>query len=258
MLRHGWMLLASAALLGLAGCAVNQPQDTIEQERYEANPVAGAGYWLFVPNTYRHDQPAPLIVTCHGTIPFDVANHHIREWKWLAEKSGCIVVAPELLGTDGLIGDGPIRDMLTDERRILSAIGILGYRYNIDRNNIMITGFSGGGFPTYWVGLRNPDVFSVVAARNCNFSSSNMDGWFTQDAKGTRVYIYYGDNDPGTISIQSLTGIDFLKSRGFNVTKDTIPGAGHERHPEVAMKFFRENMRPAKPSLPSTPPPAAR
>jgi len=256
MVRHGWMLLAPLALL--AGCPVNQPQDTVEQERFETSPVTGTGYWLFVPHNYRHDQPMPLIVSCHGTVPFDVANHHIREWKWYAEKNGCIVIAPELLGTDGILGDGPIRDMLVNERRILSVIGLLGYRYNIDRNNIMITGFSGGGFPTYWVGLRNPDVFSVVAARNCNFSSSNMDGWFPPDAKSTRVFIYYGQNDPGPIASQSLTGIDFLQSRGFNVSTATIPGAGHERHPEVAMKFFRENMRPARPSLPVSPSLAAK
>ena len=251
MVRLQWLLLPS--LVFLAGCPVPPMPDTQERERNEVDPASHASYWLFVPANYRHDQAMPLVVTCHGTVPYDVANAHIREMKYFAEQNGWIVVAPDMVGTDGIIGDGPVRDMLEDERRILSIISSLGYRYNIDRNNIIITGFSGGGFPAYWVGLRNPDVFSLVVARNCNFSASNMEGWFLPEAKSNRVFIYYGENDPGAIAMQSRTGIEFLQSRGFSVSTVTIPGAGHERHPEVAVKFMRENLRPPKPSLPASP-----
>jgi len=189
-----WLLV----LVGtMGGCAVTQPQNTPVRQRYEIDPSTGRGFWIYVPSTYREDRPAPLIVSCHGTPPYDVAEHHIREWKMLGEQNGCIVVAPELIATDGLIGDGPIVGMLSCERYILSLISMLGYRYNIDRANVMITGFSGGGFPTYWVGLRHPDVFSVVAARNCNFSQANLDGWYPPEAKQTAIIVYYGQNDPG-------------------------------------------------------------
>ena len=251
MTQLRWAMFLPVLLL--AGCPVPQPQNTIESERYETSTVTGTGYWLFVPANYRHDHPMPLVVTCHGTVPFDVANHHVRELKYLAEQYRWIVVAPELVGTDGILGNGPVRDMLEDERRILGIISSLGYRYNIDRNNVMITGFSGGGFPAHWVGLRNPDLFSVVVARNCNFSASNMEGWFLPEAKSTRILIYYGENDPGAIALQSRAGIEFLQSRGFSVATATIPGAGHERKPEVAFKFMRENLRLPKPSLPASP-----
>jgi poly(3-hydroxybutyrate) depolymerase len=242
-------VLVPAALV--AGCAVPQSQNTPVKQKHEINPSTGRGYWIYVPSSYTHARPAPLIVTCHGTPPYDVAEHHIREWKMLAEQNGCIVVAPDLVATDGIFGDGPIIGMLEDERLILSLISLLGYRYNIDLANIMITGFSGGGFPTYWVGLRNPEVFKFVIARNCNFSESNLDGWYPPEAQHTFVMIYYGQNDPGTIALQSQTGIDYLTSRGFNVTPEQIPGAGHERHPEVAMRFFREHMQPPRPSMPT-------
>jgi len=242
-----WLLV----LVGtMGGCAVTQPQNTPVRQRYEIDPSTGRGFWIYVPSTYREDRPAPLIVSCHGTPPYDVAEHHIREWKMLGEQNGCIVVAPELIATDGLIGDGPIVGMLSCERYILSLISMLGYRYNIDRANVMITGFSGGGFPTYWVGLRHPDVFSVVAARNCNFSQANLDGWYPPEAKQTAIIVYYGQNDPGTIALQSRTAIRYFRSRGFSrLEAAVIPGAGHERHPEVAMAFFRRNWRRAKPSL---------
>lgn len=247
MTRCGMWLCIWAACL--AGCAVNQPQNTPVPEVYEVNPANGRGYWLYVPSSYRHDRPMPLIISCHGSPPFDVANDHIREWKMLCEENGCIVVAPDLIATDGILGDGPIVGMVADERYILSLLSTLGYRYNIDKANVMITGFSGGGFPTYWVGLRNPEVFSVIAGRNCNFSPDNLDGWYTPQAKDALVLIYYGENDPGTIAIQSRIGINYLKSRGFNVSTATVPGKGHERHPEVAMRFFREHLRTPRASL---------
>ena len=234
----------AVALVGWlsAGCAVNQAQNTPAWQTLERDPVSGCSYWVYKPSTYRCDRPSPVIVSCHGTPPFDVAEHHIREWKMLAEQNGCIVVTPSLSGTDGLIGNGPIIGMLKCEQFILSIIAQLGYRYNIDRANIMITGFSGGGFPTYWVGLRHPEVFSVVVARSCNFSQGNLDGWMPLDARHTRVKVYYGGNDPGAIQGQSRRAVSYLRGKGLTVETQTLPGVGHERHPEVAMAFFRKHM----------------
>ncbi len=251
-----WILLPLATLV-LTGCPVPQPQNTPVPEQHAVSTITGRGYYIYVPSSYRHDRPTPLIFTCHGTPPYDIADMHIREWKMLGEQKGCIVVAPELQGTDGVLGDGPTSGMQANERTILSIISELGYRYNIDRNNIMITGFSGGGFPTYWVGLRNPDVFNVVVARNCNFSEGNLEGWYPPEAQHQRVFVYYGENDPAAIVLQSRAAIEYLQRKGFRLNTTIIPGVGHERHPEVAMQFFMENMRPPKSSLPGTPPPAA-
>jgi poly(3-hydroxybutyrate) depolymerase len=242
------VLLLAVSLL--AGCAVPQPQNTPVSQLHEVNPVTGTGYYIYVPSTYRHDRPAPVVVSCHGTPPFDVAEHHVREWKMLGEQNGCIIITPELVGTDGILGDGPRVAMLENERRIVSILCQVGYRYNIDLANMMITGFSGGGFPTYWVGLRNPELFSAVVGRSCNFSESNFEGWYPPEAKQTAVLVYYGSNDPGTISSQSRNAIRYFHANGFNVSTTVIPGIGHERRPEVAMAFFRRNMNPPKPSMP--------
>lgn len=234
----------------LAGCAVTTPQNTPVWQKHQVNPADGEAFWLYVPSTYDKNVPTPLVITCHGSPPFDIAEHHIREMKMLGQTNGCIVVAPELVATDGIIGDGPVSGMLKNERIILSLISHLTYRYNIDRNNVMITGFSGGGFPAYWVGLRHPDVFTAVVARNCNFSKRNLDGWYPPEAVRTPVMIYYGDSDPAPIKWQSQRGIKYLRSKGFDVTTAIVPDSGHERHPHYAMRFFVSRLRPAKPTVP--------
>lgn len=227
-----------ACLAVLAGCAVPQPQNTRTQPKLMSEPITGSVYYLFVPDTYRKDKPAPLIVSCHGTDPFDVAAHQVGEWKWLAEQHGCILVCPKLRSTDGLFGNGGLHRLLRDERLIMTIIGQLHYLYNIDRRNILMTGFSGGGFPVYFVGLRHPDVFSAVVARNCNFSRGGVDGWYPTEALKTPVMVYYGQNDPGAIQVQSREAIAYLRGAGFRVETAIVPGSGHERHPEVAMRFW--------------------
>jgi len=248
-MRNLLLIVAVAALA--SGCHVPQDQNTPVSERREVDPTTGDGYWIYVPSTYRHDRPAKLIISCHGTPPYDVSNMHIREWKMIGQNYGCIVVAPELQGTDGIIGDGPLVGMLECERRIMSLISVLGYRYNIDLANIMITGFSGGGFPAYWVGLRHPEIFSVVVGRSCNFSVSNLDGWYPPEAVRTPVMIYYGSRDLANVQGQSRAGIEYLRQRGFEVETRVIPGIAHERRPEVAMGFFLRHLHQPRPSLPS-------
>lgn len=242
------------AALGLvAGCAVPQPQLTRTQPKLVNEPITGGVYYLFVPYNYNRDKPAPLIISCHGTDPFDVAAYQVGEWKWLAEQHGCILVCPKLISTDGIFGAGAIGRLLHDERLILTIIGELQYLYNIDRRNVMITGFSGGGFPVYFVGLRHPDIFSAVVARNCNFNRQGIEGWHAPEALTTPVMVYYGENDPGAIRDQSDKAIKYLRSAGFDVRTAMVPGAGHQRTPEYAMKFFLENFHGPPP--PFRPPP---
>jgi poly(3-hydroxybutyrate) depolymerase len=250
--RNAWAWLVWPLLAAVGGgCAVTQDQNTPAWQRRELDPVTGRAFWIYVPSTYTHAKAYPVIITCHGTPPYDIAEHHIREWKMLGERYACIVVAPELIATDGLIGDGPIVGMLDDERFILSIVSFLGYRYNIDRANLMITGFSGGGFPTYWVGLRHPDVFSEIVARSCNFSEVNLDGWYPLEAANQRIMVYYGENDPGAIAAQSRAAVAYLTNKGLPVKAEIIPGIGHERRPDVAMDFFwdgiNQRVRPTTP-----------
>ena len=122
------VVLLTAALAMLAGCPVPQPPNTPVPEREDVDRATGRTYWIYVPTTYHKSSPSPLIITCHGSPPYDVANMHIREWKMLGEKNNCIVVAPVLTATDGIIGDGPTSGMLADERYIMSLTSDRGCR----------------------------------------------------------------------------------------------------------------------------------
>jgi poly(3-hydroxybutyrate) depolymerase len=235
-LRRAALPCVLAACMG--GCAVPQPQNTPVDPRLIAEPITGGVYYLYVPSTYRRDRPAPLIVSCHGTDPFDVAAYQVGEWKMLAEQHGCLLVCPKLSSTDGLLGSGSITRLLADERLIMSILGQLHYLYAIDRRNVLMTGFSGGGFPVYFVGLRHPDLFTCVVARNANFNQRVLEGWYPPEARRTPAMVYFGQNDPVAIRAQSRRAIDYLRGAGFEVETAIVPGSGHERRPQIAMDFW--------------------
>ena len=251
MIRSVMTVFVFMAPLVVAGCPVPHTPETPRSYQFLREQVTGRGYFIYVPSTYQRGRPCPLIITCHGTFPYDVAEDHIREWKYYGEINNCIVVAPELTGTDGIFGDGPTSGMLADERFVMGIISTLGYHYNLDMANVMLTGFSGGGFPTYWIGLRHPDIFSVVVARNCNFSESNLASWYPPEATATAIFVYYGEYDAAVIKGQSQNAINYLQTHGFSVTSMEVPDTGHERKPQVAMDFFRKHWRTPRPSLPT-------
>jgi predicted esterase len=130
----------------------------------------------------------------------------------------------------------------------MSIVGQLQYLYDIDRRNVLMTGFSGGGFPVYFVGLRHPDVFSAVVARNANFNRKSLDGWYPEEARKTPVMVYYGQNDLPNVKSQSQAAAEYLREAGFQVESRVLPGKRHERRPEVAMDFWLKHWN-------GTPPP---
>jgi predicted esterase len=241
-------VLVVLALL-VTGCPVTQPQNTPVPEKLFTDPGTGGGYFLYVSTAYNRNRPAPLIVSCHGTVPFDPAESQVRELKMLAEQHGAILICPKLTSSDGILGSGSINSLLHDERLIMSMISHMHYLYNIDRHNILITGFSGGGFPAYFVGLRHPDVFSCLVARNCNFNRHALEDWYPPEALETPIKVYWGEHDQAPIKSQSRDAIDYLRSAGFQVETEEIPGAGHDRHPEIMMRFWLRHWH-------GTPPPS--
>jgi len=248
----------SALMLTLAGCPSEPTGDTPVGKWLLKEPVTGQNYYIYVPNRYSHKTPAPVIISCHGTVPFDVSNSHIETWKGFGERYGFIIVCPDMVGTDGILGDGPTQAMLEDEHRILSILSTLSHMYNIDRANVFLTGFSGGGFPTYFVGLRHPDIFRAVSPRNSNFNERNLDGWFPPEANTLPMFIAWGDNDPGTIKDQSENAVSYLRRKGFRPTTKVIPNTGHERKPRYTMDFFLAHRAPPKGTMTVAPRSPAR
>ncbi len=237
-----WILL----LCVVSGCPVTQSQDTPVDYQYLKDQVTDSGYYLYVPSTYDKKKTYPLIITLHGTPPWDTAWLQIREWKKLAEDKEFIVAVPKLRSPQGIL---PVfqnkwfRDLDRDEEAILAIRSEICNRYRVDKKRILLTGFSAGGFPMYFVGLRHPDKFSVLIARACNSDPRIFERVrLTEETKRIPTVIFYGKDDLKPIRKQSLQAFQWMRRHGWD--KDTCKWkkirGGHLRRPETTYNFWME------------------
>jgi len=238
------VMFVFAALAGLvAGCPVTQPQDTPVSPKLRTVAETGERYWLYVPSYYEDTRDWPLVVTLHGTHGWDGSKRQIMEWKFLAEQHGLIVIAPRLRSVQGILPVIPKvwrSDLEKDERSILSAMDHVAQHYCIDPNSVLLTGFSAGGYPMYYTGLRHPERFSMLIARACN---SRIDLFeeieLTDRARQLPIFIFWGKDDLQDLRDQSWQAFRYLRERGFSRTRKKKIRGGHIRHPEIAYRYWR-------------------
>ena len=85
-----------------------------------------------------------------------------------------------------------------DEEVLLSIFNEVAANFRVNRRAVMVTGFSGGGNPSYHTGLRHPDVITHICTRGGNFAPQQMptdEKVLAAGKKRMQIYIYYGDND---------------------------------------------------------------
>ena len=249
-MRWKWLIFLMLPLL--AGCPVVQPQDTPVDQRLVRSTVSDEAYWLYVPSTYRPAEPMPLVITLHGTFGFDSASAQIREWKALAEEHGFIVAAPPLRSVQGILPRIPAlwyADLARDEQTILNLLRDVTRDYRIARDGrtgkrlVMLTGFSAGGYPMYYTGLRNPSLFHALVARAANSSKGILDQVeVTPELRQLHVIIYYGGADLVVIPSQSRAAYEWLGEQGVVGAELRQVSGGHWRHPEYAWDFWSEHL----------------
>ena len=207
-------------------------------------PVEGGEYFLYVPSRYDAKQAWPVVVTCHGTEPWDTADRQIKEWADLGENKRFIAAAPFLKGTRGDFIPRPpeqIELQERDERTILAVLDHIRAGYNVAEDRIFLTGWSGGGFAVLFTGLRHPEVFRALAVRQGTFDARFVRPCLPLADPHQPVYVLYGTLDILTKD-QSKKCLRWLReNRLFALEEETV--GSHRRHPELAYQFFRRCIR---------------
>jgi poly(3-hydroxybutyrate) depolymerase len=247
-------LILALPLCLLAGCPVFQPQDTPISQEKVLEPTTGTKYWKYVPSNYSRDRDWPLVVTLHGTIPWDTYTRQIKEWKSLAEDKGFIVVAPDLESSQGLFPifnrQGWYRDLERDERVILAVMeDVRGhYRIDADPNAVLLTGFSAGGFAMWHTGLRNPSRFGMLVSMSCNSDVRMMEDLklVSEEARRMRIRLFWGKDENIRIAKDGWEAFEYLRTHGFKQAGAEQVKGGHLRRPEKTYKLWAETCLPAR------------
>ncbi len=152
--------LLTAALLALALSGPSRAQQAAAPAQFTHLDMFALAYGganrsvgLYVPHSYQHGHPAPLIIALHGRFSSAQAMHAISHLATMAERRGAILFYPETVGAywnDGGFSALQRRETPQDDAGFISAaINAVAQDYPIDRQKIYVVGYDTGGAMAY-------------------------------------------------------------------------------------------------------------
>lgn len=235
-------MVATACLLGWAtGCPVTQtlPEQAAVQQVSDSRTERG--YLLYVPSIYTKERSWPLVVACHGTWPYDSADHQMREWAKLAEYEGIIVAAPTLVSSRGDFPPATAKQIELqeeDQKVILSMVEEIKRRYTIDESRVFMTGWSAGAFPLLFTGLRNPDIFRALYIRQGSFDERFQPLSGTEISRWQQIKIVYGKSD--ILRDQTVACVKWLRDNKAWVDEEEVAGIHRRMDAKFTWSYFEK------------------
>ena len=175
-------------------------------------------YRVFVPSKYDASKPTPMVVALHG-MGGDENSYFVSYDNGIvkreAEARGYIVVCPKGRGTASMyMGDA--------EKDVLDVIAAMRRDYNVDANRIYLTGHSMGGYGTWSIAPKYPDLFAAIAPISGGGNPSAL-----SKIKHVPEIVIHGDNDP-TVSVEnSRKMVKAAQELGIEIKYVEVPGGNH-------------------------------
>jgi len=245
--------LAAAIAIALASAPLAAAEKKLETGKVLelTSKAHGRPYSLFVPGNYSPKVSWPLVISSHGR--GGAGKGEMRAWSGLAKTHGFIVACPDMLTAtteEHRQGTSKLPRAEEDDEVLLSIFEEVSGQFRVNRRAVMITGFSGGGNPSYWTGLRHPDIFTHICTRGGNFASQEIPTDEKALAAGReklQIFIFYGEHDhplivgEGGNPGQAVQAHEALTKAGYkHVTIEQVPGMKHESRPKKAAEWFAD------------------
>jgi phospholipase/carboxylesterase len=127
-----------------------------------------------------------------------------------------------------------------DERLLKEMISDLTRVENVDPAKVTLCGFSSGARVAFFVGFRNPRMFSEIVPISGFYMPQLLDP-LIGDLNGLKVSIYHGTQDDVNPFRDMQRAYQHLRDRGVRVTLTTYP-LGH-RCPDEILGRILDNVR---------------
>ncbi len=225
----------------------------------------------YLPAAYDPAKKWPLVLQIHGYNPANPV--YVRWWAADSRHAG---IATEFSNHQQVIymephGRGNTSYLGLGDNDILRVIQLAKERFAVDDDRIYLTGDSMGGWGTWNVGTRHPDLFAAIAPvyggsdyhsqlseeelaalspferfRNEKQSSFALaDGLLNMP-----IFVHHGDVDRSVNVEYSRWAVRLLSRWGYNIRYREIPGRGHEALDVMndVIEWFlqhRRNLNPA-------------
>ncbi|MBL7110910.1 MAG: prolyl oligopeptidase family serine peptidase [Bacteroidales bacterium] len=178
-------------------------------------------YTLSLPAGLKKKQPVPLIIALHWG--WD-QSQPLPDYYGKAFMDGLILPAFENTGAIIIAPDCPSEKWHNEESEIavLELMDHIIMKHTIDSGQIFITGFSAGGFGTWYMASRHPEKFSMAIP----VASKPYEQW-TEEWPGLPVFIINGTNDELFPFDEIQEMVSGLESKEVRVKLIKVEGATH-------------------------------
>jgi len=199
-------------------------------------------YSVFIPLNYDEKTPLPLFVSLHGSgvdekwtifnmtriLLFGTATR--RPTPRTRELKQFIILAPKARGlSDWYLGDSG--------KDVIECIDHVKKLYKIDDDNIILDGFSMGGYGAWRLGLLYPYLFKALIIRSGAVSPpKNLPGEDILDLldkaeiERMNIFIVHGDKDNAVPVENARMAAQKLEKLGIKFNYLEVKGAAHERY----------------------------
>lgn len=190
------------------------------QLNYSFKSDLNLNYLLYLPKDYSAErkQGFPTILFLHGSGERGDSIDLVKSWgpPKIAEETGLpfIVISPQC----------PIDEYWTSMLYPLKGlIDNAIETYNIDTNQIYLTGLSMGGYGTFAFSQMYPEYFAAIAPI-CGGGTPSL----TKYSKAIPTWVFHGEIDPVVPLQSSQLMVDALKEANTEVKFTIIEGVGHD------------------------------
>lgn len=216
------LLSASPLALAASGQSLSAPR--IANEVFSLPEGGEMTYGISVPvsardagDDNRRSDPAPLILALHpggartaywgSSFMRGIVEPALRDWN-------AIIIAP----------DAPTRSWDTDvsERAVLALVEEVATRYAVDRDRVLVTGFSLGGAGTWFFATRHADLFTGAIPMAGAIREVSLDGLGSMP-----VHIVHSRDDERVPYGPAAEVATQLQARGHPVKLTALSGVGH-------------------------------
>jgi dienelactone hydrolase len=181
-------------------------------------------YTIYIPNDYNPSTKTPLSIHLHslGSTYMEFAVRAPNIYRDLGEKRGAIVLTPEARGPSGSYTDEAELD-------VFEAWADAAEHYNIDFDQVTLSGYSMGGFGTFRLASLYPDLFAkvfTVAGTASDFYSGVSEDLLV-NLRHLPVMMWNGSNDELVPLPAYLTTAQTLDDLGYRYELDIFTGFDH-------------------------------
>jgi poly(3-hydroxybutyrate) depolymerase len=174
----------------------------------------------------------PLLMAAHGG--GGCGPKEIAGWLDLAKRHNFTIACPTFLS-------GMTNSMYVpmDVPYFKNCLQWVESNLKYDKANVYMTGFSGGGYPVWYLGTTRPDFFRGLFLQSGNFAGDQCYNFDVSRWIDKPIRLVWGAEDSPTVIAQNKQVAALLQSKDLkNFSVEVLAGAHHQPHHDLVVTWM--------------------